>query len=56
MEKEMPKEQLDFRKGSRTCDHLANIKWIMKTRKYMKEIYLFFVEQKKIIVKAISEY
>ena len=40
---ELPDVQADFRKGRRTRDPIANIRWIMeKAREFQKNIYFCF--------------
>ena len=45
---ELPDVQADFRKGRRTRDQIANIRWIMeKARKFQKNIYFCFIDYVK---------
>ena len=42
---ELPDIQAGFRKGRRTRDQIANIRWIMeKAREFQKNIYFCFVD------------
>ena len=48
MDHELPDVQAGFRKGRRTRDHIANIRWIMeKAREFQKNIYFCFIEYVK---------
>ena len=45
---ELPDVQAGFRKGRRTRDQIANIRWIMeKAREFQKNIYLCFINYAK---------
>ena len=45
---ELPDVQAGFRKGRRTRDQIANIRWIMeKAREFQKNIYFFFINYAK---------
>ena len=45
---ELPDVQAGFRKGRRTRDQIANIRWIMeKTREFQKNIYFCFIDYAK---------
>ena len=45
---ELPNVQAGFRKGRRTRDQIANIRWIMgKAREFQKNIYFFFIDYAK---------
>ena len=45
---ELPDVQAVFRKGRRTRDQIANIRWIMeKAREFQKNIYLCFIDYAK---------
>jgi len=47
---ELPEVQPGFRKGRRTRDHIANIRWIIeKAREFQKNIYLCFIDYAKAI-------
>ena len=42
---ELPDFQASFRKGRRTRDQIANIRWIMeKAREFQKNIYFCFID------------
>ena len=44
MNHELPDVQAGFRKGRRTRDQIANIRWIMeKAREFQKNIYFCFI-------------
>ena len=48
MNHEFPDVQAGFRKGRRTRDQTANIRWIKeKARKFQKNIYFLFVDYAK---------
>ena len=48
---ELPDVQAGFRKGRRTRDHIANIRWIMeKAREFQKTIYFCFIDYAKAFV------
>ena len=48
MNYELPDVQADFRKGRRTRDQIANIRWIMeKAREFQKSIYFCFIDYAK---------
>ena len=48
---ELPDVQVDFRKGRRTRDQIANIRWIMeKAREFQKNIYFCFIDYAKAFV------
>ena len=48
MNRELPDIQAGFRKGRRTRDQIANIRWIMeKTREFQKNIYFCFIDSAK---------
>ena len=45
---EIPDVQANFRKGRRTRDQIANMRWIIeKAREFKKNIYFFFVDYAK---------
>ena len=45
---ELPDVQAGFRKGRRTSDQIANIRWIMeKAREFQKNIYFCFIDNDK---------
>ena len=45
---ELPDVQAGFRKGRRTRDQIANIRWIIKTvREFQKNIYFCFIDYVK---------
>ena len=45
---ELPDVQAGFRKGRRTRDQIANIRWIIeKAREFQKNIYLCFIDYTK---------
>ena len=45
MKHEIPDSQAGFRKGSRTRDQIANIRWIIeKAREFQKNIYFCFID------------
>ena len=45
---ELPDVQVGFRKGRRTRDQIANIRWIMeKAREFQKNINLCFIDYAK---------
>ena len=45
---ELPDVQAGFRKGRRTRDQIANIRWIMeKAREFQKNIYFRFIDYAK---------
>ena len=45
---ELPDVQASFRKGRRTRDQIANIRWIMeKAREFQKNIYFCFIDYAK---------
>ena len=46
--RELPDVQAGFRKGRRTRDQIANIRWIMeKVREFQKNIYFCFTDYDK---------
>ena len=48
MNRELPDVQTGFRKGRRTRDHIANIRWIIKkAREFPKNIYFCFIDYTK---------
>ena len=48
---ELPNVQAGFRKGTRTRDQIANIRWIIeKAREFQKNIYFCFNEYTKAFV------
>ena len=48
MNREFPDVQAGFRKGRRTRDQTANIRWIMeKAREFQKNIYFYFLDYAK---------
>ena len=48
---ELPDVQAGFRKGRRTKDQIANIRWIMeKAREFQKNIYFCFSDYVKAFV------
>ena len=45
---ELPDIQAGFRKGRRTRDQIANLRWIMeKAREFQKNIYFCFIDYAK---------
>ena len=45
---ELPDVQAGFKKGTRTRDQIANIRWIMeKAREFQKNIYFCFIDYAK---------
>ena len=45
---ELPDVQAGFRKGKRTKDQVANIRWIIeKAREFQKNVYLCFIDYAK---------
>ena len=45
---ELPDVQADFRKGRKTRDQIANIRWIMeKAGEFQKNIYFCFIDYAK---------
>ena len=48
MNHELPDVQAGFRKGRRTRDQIANIRWIIeKVREFLKNIYFCFIDYAK---------
>ena len=48
MNQEIPDVQAGFRKGTRTRDQIANIRWIIeKAREFQKNIYFCFIDYAK---------
>ena len=48
MKREVPDVQAGFRKGRRTRDQIANIRWIIeKARDFQKNIYFCFIDYAK---------
>ena len=48
MNGKLPDVQAGFRKGRRTGDHIANIRWIIeKARRFQKNIYFCFIDYAK---------
>ena len=48
MNRELPDIQAGFRKGGRTTDQIANIRWIMEEAKeFQKNIYFCFIDYAK---------
>ena len=48
LSRELPNVQVGFRKGRRTRDQNANIRWIMeKAREFQKNIYICFIDYAK---------
>ena len=48
MNRELPDVQAGFRKGRRTRDQIANIRWIIKkSREFQKNIYFCFTDYAK---------
>ena len=46
--RELPDVQAGFRKGRRTIDQIANIRWIIKkAREFQKNIYFCFIDYAK---------
>ena len=45
--REIPDVQAGFRKGRGTRDQIANILWIIKKRKFQKNIYFCFIDYAK---------
>ena len=55
MNRELPDVQAGFRKGRRTRDQKANIRWIMeKAREFQKNIYFFFIDYAKVLTVWIT--
>ena len=51
MNRELPDVQAGFRKGRRTRDQIANIRWIIeKAREFQKNIYFCFIDYAKAFV------
>ena len=49
MNRELPDVQAEFRKGRRTRDQIANIRWMIeKTREFQKNIYFCFIDYAKV--------
>ena len=49
--RELPDVQAGFRKGRRTRDQIANIRWIIeKAREFQKNIYFCFIDYAKTFV------
>ena len=47
---EIPDAQIGFRKGRRTRDQIANIRWIIERgREFQKNIYICFIDYAKAI-------
>ena len=45
---ELPIEQAGFRRGRGTCDHIANLRWMMeKAREHQRDLYMCFIDYKK---------
>ena len=44
---ELSDVQAGFRKGRGTRDQIANIRWIIKTREFQKNIYFCFIDYAK---------
>ena len=45
---ELPDVQAGFRKGQRTRDHIAHIRWIIeKAREFQENIYFCFIDSAK---------
>ena len=48
MNSELPDVQAGFRKGRKTRDQIANIRWIIKkARQFQKNIYFCFIDYAK---------
>ena len=48
---ELPDVQAGFRKGNRTIDKIANIRWIIeKAKEFQKNIYFCFIDYAKAFV------
>ena len=48
MNRELPDDQAEFRKGTGTRDQIASIRWIIeKAREFQKNIYLCFIDYAK---------
>ena len=47
MTHELPYVQAGFRKGRRTRDQIANIRWIIEKREFLKDIYFCFIDYAK---------
>ena len=48
MNRELPDVQAGFRKGRRTRDQIANIRWLTeKVREFQKNIYFCFIDYAK---------
>ena len=45
--RELPDVQAAFRKGRRTRDQIANIRWMEKAREFQKNIYFCFIDYAK---------
>ena len=43
----IPDDQDGFRKGRRTRDQIANIRWIIKKEEFQKNIYFCFIDYAK---------
>ena len=55
MNRELPDVQAGFRKGRRTRDQKANIRWIMETaREFQKNIYFCFIDYAKALTVWIT--
>ena len=45
---ELPIEQVGFRRGRGTRDHIANLRWMMeKAREHQRDLYMCFIDYKK---------
>ena len=44
---ELSYAQAGFRKGRGTRDQIANIRWIIETREFQKNIYFYFIDYAK---------
>ena len=55
MNRELPDVQAGFRKGERTRDQIANIRWMMeKAREFQNNIYFCFIDYAKALTVFIT--
>ena len=48
MNRELPDDQVDYRKGRGTRDQIASIRWITeKAREFQENIYFYFIDYVK---------
>ena len=48
MNRELPDDQVDYRKGRGTRDQIASIRWITeKAREFQENIYFYFIDYAK---------